>query len=129
MVFSLKSSGVRRAGIRAEHYGFLEMIGSELWILPFDRTKNVAFAVETEYNLIFESKEKVDNMPLDTELSIVMIDDGDKMRAQFYIEDKLMCEISADSVKNAQHNRIAFCNREHDGNDCDITYLQLSIID
>ena len=128
IVFSMNSSGVRSEGIRAACYGFLEMIGRELWIMPDHNEKNVTFVVETGWNSLFDVGEKVDNIPLNKELSVIMIDDGKQLNAEFYIEEKLICDIIAPSEKDAKFNRVGFCNREHDGNACDITYLQLSVL-
>ena len=58
-----------------------------------------------------------------------MIDDGDKIHAQFYIGEKLMCELTTNTVKDSPFNRIGFSNRVRHNNISDVTYIQLSIIE
>ena len=128
MIFALKSSGVRREGILFEYFGHLESVGSELWIGMEHQNNNIGFGVKTEDTMVMESGESVGKIPLNEELTVIMIDDGNKVNVEYYIKDKLMAELSTNSTQDAAYNRICFCNREDFGNICDITYLQLSII-
>lgn len=129
MKFSFKSSGVRRKGIYSDHWGNGEMIGSELWIGFEHENKNVGFAVKHESFVRMESGESAGDIPKNTELGVIMIDDGNKVNVEFYIQEKLMCELSSDSVKDSPYHRIGFFNRERMENIVDITHLKLSVIE
>ena len=76
-----------------------------------------------------EAGKSAGDLPRNTELGMIMIDDGNKVNAEFYIQEELMCELSSDSVRDSPYHRIGFFNRERMENIVDITYLKLSVID
>eukprot|EP01084_Bolivina_argentea_P119437 211765_1 len=130
MRFSFRSNGVREPNMKYASRGRVYCEDNHLSIYKeFHRGSNrIALMGTDKDGNTTERTQNIPSIPLNTELSVVMIDDGNKINTTYCSDDGVIYKLEFDSNKISKYHRVIAFNRELQGNIVDITYLQVSVI-